>query len=81
MRQLFRDNYDGHREVRLLGIALSHLEEPSGQLELPFDELARPNISRAIDAVRDRFGYDAIRLGLEQRARRETTSQTRRDLT
>ena len=71
VRQLFRDNYDGKREVRLLGIALSGLEEPTGQLELPLDELARPGISRAIDAVRERFGYDAIRLGLEHRARRE----------
>ncbi len=60
MKQLFHDNYDGKREVRLLGIALSGLEKGTGQLELPFDERSRPNIALAIDAVRDRFGYDAI---------------------
>ena len=64
VKRLFRDNYDGKREVRLLGIALSGLEEASGQLELPFDEGARPPMQKAIDAVRERFGYDAIRLGL-----------------
>ncbi|HCL28317.1 MAG TPA: hypothetical protein DIC52_07770 [Candidatus Latescibacteria bacterium] len=66
VKHLFYDNYDGKREVRLLGIALSGLEKGTGQLELPFDERSRPNIALAIDAVRDRFGYDAIRLGLEQ---------------
>ncbi len=65
VNKLFRDNYDGRREVRLLGIALSGLEEGTGQLELPFDEGARPLIAKAIDAVRERFGYDAIRLGME----------------
>ena len=63
VKQLFRDNYDGKRQVRLLGIALSGLEEATGQLELPFDEGGRPHIGMAIDAVRERFGYDAIRLG------------------
>ena len=63
VKQLFRDNYDGKREVRLLGIALSGLEEATGQLELPFAEVARPPMEKAIDAVRERFGYDAISLG------------------
>lgn len=72
VKQLFRGNYDGRREVRLLGIALSGLEQATGQLELPLDERARPNIGKAIDAVRERFGYDAIRLGMEQRSGRQT---------
>ena len=63
VKKLFRDNYDGRREVRLLGIALSHLEERSGQLELPLDRGARPPLECAIDAVRERFGYDAVHLG------------------
>ena len=66
VKQLFRDNHDGKRQVRLLGIALSGLEEATGQLELPFDENARPHIGNAIDAVRERFGYDAISLGISQ---------------
>jgi DNA polymerase-4 len=50
VKELFRDNYDGKREVRLLGIALSGLEEAPGQLELPFDQGARPPMEKAIDA-------------------------------
>lgn len=69
--QLFRDNYDGQREVRLLGIALSGLQEAPQQLELPFEQAAPryadQAIHRAVDTVRERFGYDAIRLGLELR--------------
>lgn len=65
VKQLFRDNYDGKREVRLLGIALSGLQDAPQQLELTFDKGTRPPIGRAVDAVRERFGYDAIRLGLE----------------
>ncbi|HIG17311.1 MAG TPA: hypothetical protein EYQ31_08480 [Candidatus Handelsmanbacteria bacterium] len=51
VKQLFHDNYDGKREVRLLGIALSGLEKGTGQLELPFDERSRPNIALAIDVI------------------------------
>ncbi|MEZ4239941.1 MAG: DNA polymerase IV [Myxococcota bacterium] len=54
--------------VRLVGVALSNLQPAAPQLTLPFgvprgEAPARPGVSRAIDAVRDRFGYDAIRLG------------------
>jgi len=70
VKELFRDNYDGKRQVRLLGIALSGLEEAPAQLELAFEENARPPIDTAIDAVRDRFGYDAIRLGAAERSER-----------
>ncbi len=68
MKKLFQENYDGHRQVRLLGIALSGLEETSLQLELSFDKGARPPMEKAIDAVRERFGYEAIRLGLSQQS-------------
>ncbi len=70
MKKLFRDNYDGMREVRLLGIALSGLVEAPCQLELPFDEGARAPMAKAIDAVRERFGYDAVHLGTGRRPRR-----------
>ena len=68
VKELFRDNYDGCRAVRLLGVALSGLEETSCQLELPFDEGARPPMEKAIDSVRERFGYEAIHLGLSQQS-------------
>ncbi len=63
VKQLFRENYEPGRQVRLVGIALSGLEETPGQLELPL-ERGRPDIGEAVDAVRERFGYDAIRLGV-----------------
>jgi hypothetical protein len=47
----------------LVGVALSGLQAPTQQLGLPFTEPARPSAGAAIDAVRERFGYDAIRLG------------------
>ena len=68
VKQLFRENYDGRRQVRLLGIALSGLEEAPAQLQLPFDEAELPPIGRAVDAVRERFGYDAIHLGKKRRS-------------
>lgn len=49
------------KAVRLLGVALSGLAR-SAQLPLPFPQ-ERPAFSVALDAVRARFGYDAIRLG------------------
>jgi DNA polymerase IV len=69
VKQLFRENYDGRREVRLLGIALSNLTRGTGQLELPFGKCTRPEVGLAMDAVRDRFGYDAIHLGAQKHSR------------
>ncbi len=47
--------------LRLLGVQLSNLIE--GERQLPLFPEERPRAGRAIDAVRARFGYDAIRLG------------------
>jgi DNA polymerase IV len=49
--------------VRLVGVALSNLEPLPAQLALPLADLDRPRASAAIDAVRERFGFDAVRLG------------------
>jgi len=47
--------------IRLLGVALSKLSLEHAQLELPpFDGGARRG--RAVDAVREKFGYDALHL-------------------
>jgi len=64
VRDLFRTAYVSQRRVRLLGVALSNLAAGQGQLELPFADGDRGEVGPAIDVVRDRFGYDAIRLGL-----------------
>jgi DNA polymerase-4 len=68
IRKLLRSNYDRRRRVRLLGIALSNLVRRPRQLLLPF-ESGLTNVGSAIDAVRDRFGYDAIHLGMNKRSR------------
>ena len=64
------------KTISLLAIAVSHLEERSGlQLELPLglqDEKRRPGTrrgmarwvaDRAVDRIRDRFGWEAVGYG------------------
>jgi hypothetical protein len=57
--------------IRLLGVALSRLSLEEAQLKLaPFDGGDRRG--RAVDAVRGKFGYDAVHLAttvLSRRAR------------
>ena len=67
--ELFHDARTRRLPVRLLGVALSGLVGPEPQVELPFPRPARPRVGVAIDAVRERFGYDAIRLGAVPRRR------------
>lgn len=65
--RLFHDNRGRRTPIRLLGVALTNLVPKTGQLDLPFGlgrEAARPPAGAAVDAVRERFGYDAIRLGV-----------------
>ena len=54
--------------IRLLGVQLSNFVGPGPQLALPFD--GRPEPASAVDAVRARFGFDAIRLGSTVRRER-----------
>lgn len=68
VRKLFLANYDRRRRVRLLGVALSNLVQRPRQLLLPFDA-GLANVGKTIDAVRDRFGYDAIHLGMKKGSR------------
>ena len=66
----------GEKTISLLAISVSNLEEsPILQLELPLslrDECRRPGAvsgaarsaaDRAVDTIRDRFGWDAIGYG------------------
>lgn len=67
--KLFQANYDRRRRVRLLGVSLSNLVRRERQLTLPFVAEGRPDVANAIDTVRDRFGYDAIHLGIKKGSR------------
>jgi DNA polymerase-4 len=49
--------------VRLVGVKLSNLQGPASQLVLPLEQTRRPPHAQALDAVRARYGYDAIHLG------------------
>lgn len=68
---LLAEHWPGHRPVRLLGVAVSHLEPAAaalGQLtlfEAP-DALERQRrADRAADALRDRFGEEAVIRGAQ----------------
>lgn len=68
---LYRRARERHRPIRLLGVALSRLSLEGPQLELPtLDGGARRG--RTVDAVREKFGYDAVHLAttMERRKRR-----------
>jgi DNA polymerase-4 len=63
VRHLLKGAWTRRLPLRLVGVALSKLSGPSGQLDL-FGGPSRPrSVGPAIDAVRARFGYDAVRLG------------------
>ena len=64
VKELFRVANTRGMSIRLVGVGLSNLVGPNDQLVLPFAEPSRPKVGRALDAVRERFGYDAIRLGV-----------------
>jgi DNA polymerase-4 len=54
------------KRLRLLGVGLSNLVGPEEQMPLPFGP-AKPPVGSAVDAVRSRFGFDAIRFGAPAR--------------
>jgi DNA polymerase-4 len=56
------NSYPRTLPVRLLGVRLSNLVGPDVQQPLPLGPAKKP-VASALDAVRERFGYDAIRLG------------------
>jgi DNA polymerase-4 len=63
VRRLLRGAWTRKLPIRLVGVALSKLSAPSPQLFLFGGERRPRAVGPAIDAVRARFGYDAIRLG------------------
>ena len=61
-RSLLQAGWRRQTAVRLIGVALSRLTPPAAQLCLPLPE-TRPPVGAALDAVRARFGFEAVRMG------------------
>ncbi len=50
--------------VTLIGVSLDNLEDGGTQMELPFEERGDDRLDATVDAVRERFGAQAIRRGV-----------------
>jgi len=59
---LFRKNRTRRMAVRMVAVAVSNLVQPRPQLSLPLGAEPAP-VSQAIDAVRSKHGFDAIKVG------------------
>ena len=69
IRDLFRQARKRRTAIRLLGICLSNLRPYDAQLSL-FDD-TEP-LHRAVDGIRQRFGFDALRIALAESRGKET---------
>ena len=83
---LFDRNWPEGKAVRLLGVGISGFTEPNRQLGLWEDTGAlteERRLQSTLDALRDRFGDDAIQRGssLRHSRRKPTRKPTRRDPT
>ena len=72
-QELLRKHRDQKRKVRLLGVSLSHFSHDGKQLDLLDAERRAKleSLTRAADALRDRFGFGKVQfggsLGLQER--------------
>ena len=73
VKDLYLGARDGRRRVRLLGITLSNIGLFDGQLPLFESDRRR---DAAVDAIRERFGYDAVRLAGGSRRRHSRRRRT-----
>jgi DNA polymerase IV len=64
LRKLFAAHWDRKRKVRLVGVALSSFAADSPQMELDGAGRERlERLARAVDRVRDRYGFSKLQLG------------------
>ena len=71
VRQIYEEARDPNRRIRLLGVALSNLGFFDDQLVL-FDEAEK--LHSTVDKIREKFGYDAVRLATGSGASRRVTA-------
>jgi DNA polymerase-4 len=68
------------RPVRLIGLEVSNLTSSEMQLSLFDSETKRlEKLDRAIDRVRDKYGFDAIQTGYTLELKRKTAGRRLRD--
>jgi DNA polymerase IV len=70
IRDLFQSARQRRAPIRLLGICLSNLRRYDEQLSL--FESSEP-LHRAVDGIRERYGYEALHIALAQSRRRRMT--------
>ncbi|MEQ8280148.1 MAG: DNA polymerase IV [Deltaproteobacteria bacterium] len=71
VRQIYEEARDPHRPIRLLGLQLSNLGFFDEQINL-FQDGER--LHSTVDKIRERFGFDAVRLAESTRTKRRTRS-------
>lgn len=84
-RELLREAWSPGIGVRLLGIGVSGFEERAEQLDLlgtiadegEASQRPREGLVRGVDAVRERFGDDAVKFGRDLRKRPDTGTPKR----
>jgi DNA polymerase-4 len=71
VQELYRDARKRRTPIRLLGVALSNLVPDERQLGL-FDSVFDPDrrVNASVDAIREKYGFDAVRRATGQLRRR-----------
>ncbi|MDO5399818.1 MAG: DNA polymerase IV [Eubacteriales bacterium] len=70
-KQLFRELWDGHTPLRLLGVALTNITDDTFEQASLFPEESREKarkMDKAIDVIRSKYGIDAISRGTSMQA-------------
>lgn len=63
-RQLFLDNYEKNRKVRLIGVHLTNFQEAEEQEELfETTNVKRKKMFQAVDSIRSKFGFKSLHVG------------------
>jgi DNA polymerase-4 len=71
-KELLQQNWNGRAGIRLLGVTAAQLAEGSAAVQQTLFEPARDQkglrVLRALDAIRDRHGEDAVHRGMAKRS-------------
>jgi DNA polymerase-4 len=68
-KRLFNELHDTNRPVRLLGVRFSHLIETQPQLSLFESIIDKPQLYKAIDSLKQKFGLDSVQRAVSLQAK------------